>query len=196
MMTSINPPLHQRQGSQQMNMLSQQRQPVIVQNTTDSDNQAIMIKKLQSQIKDLEKNLVLNKDILNRLLSSSPDDNLNTSLMSMIRELQTKNGTLEVQIASLMQEKQQIQSFASQQAESFTEQIKQLQEQSMSDQERRLMKEQIIMVQQKLAEKETKYIKLDNELRTKKKEMEKLQRKLEDTLGSGTGTIKDGEEFK
>lgn len=95
-----------------------------------------------------------------------------------------------------MQEKQQIQSFASQQAESFTEQIKQLQEQSMSDQERRLMKEQIIMVQQKLAEKETKYIKLDNELRTKKKEMEKLQRKLEDTLGGGTGTIRDGEEFK
>jgi hypothetical protein len=47
-----------------------------------------------------------------------------------------------------------------------------------------------------LAEKETKYIKLDNELRTKKKEMEKLQRKLEDTLGSGIGTIKDGEEFK
>lgn len=46
-----------------------------------------------------------------------------------------------------MQEKQQIQTFASQQAESFTEQIKQLQEQSMSDQERRLMKEQIIMVQ-------------------------------------------------
>jgi hypothetical protein len=44
----------------------------------------------------------------------------------------------------------------------------------MSDQERRLMKEQIIIVQQKLAEKETKYIKLDNELRTKKKEMEKL----------------------
>jgi hypothetical protein len=50
----------------------------------------------------------------------------------------------------------------------------QLQEQSMSDQERRLMKEQIIIIQQKLAEKETKYIKLDNELRTKKKEMEKL----------------------
>lgn len=71
---------------------------------------------------------MLNKDILNRLLSSSPDDNLNTSLMSMIRELQTKNGTLEVQIASLMQEKQQIQTFASQQAESFTEQIKQLYE--------------------------------------------------------------------
>ena len=140
--------MHQRQGSQTANMLSQQRQPVVVQsNTTESDNQAIMIKKLQSQIKDLEKNLVLNKDILNRLLSSSPDDNLNTSLMSMIRELQTKNGTLEVQIASLMQEKQQIQTFASQQAESFTEQIKQLQEQSMSDQERRLMKEQIIMVQ-------------------------------------------------
>ena len=43
------------------------------------------------------------------------------------------------------------------------------------------MKEQIIMVQQKLAEKETKYINLDNELRTKKKEMEKLQRRLEDT---------------
>jgi hypothetical protein len=56
----------------------------------------------------------------------------------------------------------------------FADQIKQLQEQSMSDQERRLMKEQIIIIQQKLAEKETKYIKLDNELRTKKKEMEKL----------------------
>ena len=55
----------------------------------------------------------------------------------------------------------------------FADQIKQLQEQSMSDQERRLMKEQIIIIQQKLAEKETKYIKLDNELRTKKKEMEK-----------------------
>lgn len=66
----------------------------------------------------------------------------------------------------------------------------------MSDQERRLMKEQIIMVQQKLAEKETKYIKLDNELRTKKKEMEKLQRRLEDTLGSAAGTNKEGEEFK
>ena len=151
-----------------------------------------MIKKLQSQIKDLEKNLVLNKDILNRLLSSSPDDNnVNTSLMSMIRELQSKNGTLEMQVASLMSEKQQIQSFASQQAESFTEQIKQLQEQSMSDQERRLMKEQIIIVQQKLAEKETKYIKLDNELRTKKKEMEKLQRKLEET--GGVVVAKEGE---
>lgn len=44
----------------------------------------------------------------------------------------------------------------------------------MSDQERALMKEQIIMFQQKLSEKETKYIKLDNELRTKKKEVEKL----------------------
>ena len=61
----------------------------------------------------------------------------------------------------------------------------------MSDQERRLMKEQIIIVQQKLAEKETKYIKLDNELRTKKKEMEKLQRKLEETGGVVVG--KEGE---
>ena len=56
-----------------------------------------MIKKLQSQIKDLEKNLVLNKDILNRLLSSSPEDTSpNTSLVSMIRELQSKNSTLEI----------------------------------------------------------------------------------------------------
>jgi hypothetical protein len=31
-----------------------------------------------------------------------------------------------------------------------------------------------MLFQQKLAEKETKYIKLDNELRNKKKEMEKL----------------------
>ncbi len=61
----------------------------------------------------------------------------------------------------------------------------------MSDQERRLMKEQIIIVQQKLAEKETKYIKLDNELRTKKKEMEKLQRKLEET--GGVVVAKEGE---
>ena len=61
----------------------------------------------------------------------------------------------------------------------------------MSDQERRLMKEQIIIVQQKLAEKETKYIKLDNELRTKKKEMEKLQRKLEET--GGIVVAKEGE---
>jgi len=86
MMTSQYPPTHFRQGSQPI--LNHQRQPVIVQaTTTESDNQAIVIKKLQSQIKDLEKNLVLNKDILNRLLSSSPDDNVNTSLMSMIREL-------------------------------------------------------------------------------------------------------------
>ena len=42
------------------------------------------------------------------------------------------------------------------------------------------MKEQIIMFQQKLSEKETKYIKLDNELRTKKKEIEKLQRKFDE----------------
>ncbi len=47
----------------------------------------------------------------------------------------------------MISEKEQLQSFTSQQAESFAEQIKQLQEQSMSDQERRLMKEQIIMVQ-------------------------------------------------
>ena len=47
----------------------------------------------------------------------------------------------------MISEKEQLQSFTSQQAESVAEQIKQLQEQSMSDQERRLMKEQIIMVQ-------------------------------------------------
>jgi hypothetical protein len=71
----------------------------------------------------------------------------------------------------LTSEKEQLQTCT----QEFAEQIKQLQEQSMSDQERQLMKEQIIIIQQKLAEKETKYIKLDNELRTKKKEMEKLQ---------------------
>lgn len=49
------------------------------------------------------------------------------------------------------------------------------------------MKEQILMFQQKLAEKETKYIKLDNELRTKKKEMDKLQRKLEEAGVGGGG---------
>lgn len=61
----------------------------------------------------------------------------------------------------------------------------------MSDQERRLMKEQIIIIQQKLAEKETKYIKLDNELRTKKKEMEKLQLRLEETLKQSQDNIID-----
>lgn len=61
----------------------------------------------------------------------------------------------------------------------------------MSDQERRLMKEQIIIIQQKLAEKETKYIKLDNELRTKKKEMEKLQLRLEETLKQSQDHIID-----
>ena len=52
----------------------------------------VLIKKLQSQIKDLEKNLALNKDILNRLLmsSGSPDD-VNSSLMTVIREQQSKN---------------------------------------------------------------------------------------------------------
>lgn len=42
------------------------------------------------------------------------------------------------------------------------------------------MKQQILMFQQRLAEKENKYIMLDNELRSKKKEFEKLQRKIEE----------------
>jgi hypothetical protein len=67
-----------------------------------------LIKKLQSQIKDLEKNLVLNKDILNRLLSSSGDEHTSMSLMSVIRELQSKNGTLEQQVHSLTSEKEQL----------------------------------------------------------------------------------------
>ena len=98
----------------------------------------------------------------------------------MLRELQTKNSELEHQVAALTSEKEQLETFASQQAQEFAEQIKQLQEQSMNDQERSLMKEQILMFQQKLSEKETKYIKLDNELRTKKKEVEKLQKRLDE----------------
>ena len=87
----------------------------------------VLIKKLQSQIKDLEKNLALNKDILNRLLmsSGSPDD-VNSSLMTVIREQQSKNGTLELQIIGLSSDKSQLQSFASQQASDFAEQIKKL----------------------------------------------------------------------
>jgi predicted nuclease with TOPRIM domain len=50
----------------------------------------------------------------------------------------------------------------------------------MSDQERSLLKEQILLFQQKLSEKETKYIKLDNELRKKKKEVERLQKRLDE----------------
>ena len=79
-----------------------------------------------------------------------------------------------------MAEKEQLQSCASQQAQDFAEQLRQVQEQSMSEQERAHMKEQIINFQQRLSEKETKYIKLDNELRTKKKEMEKLQKRLDE----------------
>jgi predicted RNase H-like nuclease (RuvC/YqgF family) len=40
-----------------------------------------------------------------------------------------------------------------------------------------------------LSEKETKYIKLDNELRTKKKEVEKLQKKLDE---GGNNQAKEG----
>jgi hypothetical protein len=67
-----------------------------------------LIKKLQNQIKDLEKNLILNKDILNRLLSSSGDEQTSQSLVSMIRELQTKNGSLEQQVHLLTSEKEQL----------------------------------------------------------------------------------------
>ena len=41
------------------------------------------------------------------------------------------------------------------------------------------MKEQIIMLHRKLSEKETLYIKLDNELKKKSRECEKLQKVLE-----------------
>jgi hypothetical protein len=82
---------------------------MFISNPGDQD----IIKKLQSQIKDLETNLVLNKDILSRLLSSSPED-VNTQLMTVIRELQTKNSTLEKQVAGLVNEKEQLQTFASQ----------------------------------------------------------------------------------
>lgn len=122
---------------------------------------------------------MLNKDILNRLLSNSGED-VNAQLMTVLREMQTKNSELEQQVALLTSEKVQLETFASQQAQEFAEQIKQLQEQSMNDQERSLMKEQILLFQQKLSEKETKYIKLDNELRTKKKEVERLQKRLDE----------------
>jgi hypothetical protein len=46
-------------------------------------------------------------------------------------------------VLSLSSEKEQLQTCT----QEFAEQIKQLQEQSMSDQERRLMKEQIIIIQ-------------------------------------------------
>ena len=57
----------------------------------------------------MEKNLVLNKDILNRLLMGNgmPED-FSTSLMTVIRELQTKNGMLEQQIAGISSEKDQL----------------------------------------------------------------------------------------
>jgi len=42
------------------------------------------------------------------------------------------------------------------------------------------MKEQIILFQQKIADKDAKYIKLDNELRSRKKEFDKLQRRIDE----------------
>lgn len=42
------------------------------------------------------------------------------------------------------------------------------------------------MFQQKLADKETKYIKLDNELRTKKKEFDKLKLRMEEGAANQT----------
>ena len=82
---------------------------------------------MQSQIKDLEKNLILNKDILNRLLSNSNStDDVNIQLMTVLRELQTKNSSLEQHIQGLDSEKEQLHSFASQQALEFAEQLKQI----------------------------------------------------------------------
>lgn len=69
---------------------------------------------MQGQIKDLEKNLILNKDILNRLLlgSGTPDD-VNAQLLAVIRELQSKVSALEQQVAVSSLEKEQLQTFAS-----------------------------------------------------------------------------------
>ena len=58
------------------------------------------------------------------------------------------------------------------------------------------MKEQIIMFQKKLAEKETLYIKLNNELRKKNKECEKLQKKLDTNKDScGIQNINNNKSF-
>jgi len=38
-------------------------------------------------------------------MSSGSSEDVNTSLMTVIRELQTKNGTLELQVATLESEK-------------------------------------------------------------------------------------------
>jgi hypothetical protein len=55
---------------------------------------------------------VLNKDILNRLLSNSSED-VNQQLMTMLREIQTKKNELEHQVATLTSEKEQLETFAS-----------------------------------------------------------------------------------
>lgn len=46
-----------------------------------------LIKKLQGHIKDLETNLVLNKDILCKILASNGIEEVNNQLMTVIREL-------------------------------------------------------------------------------------------------------------
>eukprot|EP00347_Sterkiella_histriomuscorum_P018372 403345752 len=143
-----------------------------------------LIRKLQSQIKDLQQNLILNKEIINRLLSNG---DANEALLQMIKDLTMKNNALQDQVLSLSSDKESLQTFAQQQAEDFMRQIKDLQSQSMTESgDVSIMKEQLTNFQKQLAEKENQCLKKDDELKKKKKELDKLKSLLEDNrLTSG-----------
>jgi hypothetical protein len=61
-------------------------------------------------VRDLEQNLAINKEILNKLLSNNQD--VNHSLMGMIKDQQLKNTSLVQQVETLKSEKESMQTFA------------------------------------------------------------------------------------
>ena len=130
----------------------------------DSDQ---LVRRLQSQVSDLQQSLLLNKEMLSRLASSA---DTGAALLQMVRELTAKNEALAEQVSLLTSEKASLATQTQLQAQEFMLQIKQLQE-GPGEQEKSFMKDQILLFQRKLAEKESQFIKADNELRRKKKEV-------------------------
>lgn len=59
-------------------------------------------------------------------MSGNSPEEVNTSLLTMIRELQSKNNTLEAEIVNLSSENEQLQTFATHQKEDLTRQILEL----------------------------------------------------------------------
>lgn len=67
---------------------------------------------------------MLNKEIVNRLLSNA---DANETLLQMIKDLTTKNNSLQDQLQSMSSEKESLQTFAQQQAEDLMRQLRELQ---------------------------------------------------------------------